>query len=143
MAIDVPDRTQQISIQLETLERILEQEFIALKQQDMDAFDKLQPRKTAIMEMLGAEEVIESIKASQSLDDSEASPKNDISSIKILTDRCHELHRRNEILISRKLEGVKGALASLREGSATDELEVYTKAGDLTRSKVGTPIKKT
>ena len=49
MAIDVPDQTEQISMQLETLEKILEQEFVALKQQDMDAFDRLQPRKTAIM----------------------------------------------------------------------------------------------
>ena len=62
MAIDVPEQAQQISVQLETLEKILEQEFVALKEQDMDAFDRLQPRKTAIMEMLSAEEVMESIK---------------------------------------------------------------------------------
>ena len=67
----------------------------------------------------------------------------EISSIKILIDRCHELHRRNEILINRKLEAVKGALASLREGSATDDVEVYTKAGGLAKPKYNTPIKKT
>ena len=142
MAKDTPDQSKQISIQLETLEKILEQEFSVLKQQDMDAFDRLQPRKIAIMEALGADGVIESITASDTSEKSQSS-REEISSIKILIDRCHELHRRNEILINRKLEAVKGALASLREGSATDDVEVYTKAGGLAKPKYNTPIKKT
>ena len=142
MAKDAPDQSTQISIQLETLEKILEQEFSALKQQDMDSFDRLQPRKIAIMEALGADGVIESITASDTSKRSQTS-KEEVSSIKILIDRCHELHRRNEILINRKLEAVKGALASLREGSATDDVEVYTKAGGLAKPKYNTPIKKT
>ena len=142
MAKDAPDQSTQISIQLETLEKILEQEFSALKQQDMDSFDRLQPRKIAIMEALGADGVIESITASDTSEKSQSS-QEEISSIKILIDRCHELHRRNEILINRKLEAVKGALASLREGSATDDVEVYTKAGGLAKPKYNTPIKKT
>ena len=141
MAKDAPDQSTQISIQLETLEKILEQEFSALKQQDMDSFDRLQPRKIAIMEALGADGVIESITASNTSERSQTS--QEVSSIKILIDRCHELHRRNEILINRKLEAVKGALASLREGSATDDVEVYTKAGGLAKPKYNTPIKKT
>tara|TARA_X000001036_G_scaffold405657_1_gene413788 strand:+ start:326 stop:757 length:432 start_codon:yes stop_codon:yes gene_type:complete len=143
MTKDTPDQSQQISIQLEALEKILEQEFSALKNQDMDAFDKLQPRKTTIMEMLGADGVIESINASKASEESNKTSEDQISSIKILIDRCHELHRRNEILINRKLEAVKGALASLREGAATDEVEVYTKAGGLAKPKYGAPIKKT
>ncbi len=142
MAKDAPDQSTQISIQLETLEKILEQEFSALKQQDMDSFDRLQPRKIAIMEALGADGVIESITASDASEGPQTS-QEEVSSIKILIDRCHELHRRNEILINRKLEAVKGALASLREGSATDDVEVYTKAGGLAKVKYNTPIKKT
>ena len=142
MAKDAPDQSTQISIQLETLEKILEQEFSALKQQDMDSFDRLQPRKIAIMEALGADGVIESITASDTSEGPQTS-QEEVSSIKILIDRCHELHRRNEILINRKLEAVKGALASLREGSATDDVEVYTKAGGLAKPKYSTPIKKT
>ena len=142
MTKDAPDQSKQVSIQLETLERILEQEFSALKEQDMDSFDRLQPRKIAIMEMLGADGVIESINESNTSGKSK-SHQEEISSIKILIDRCHELHRRNEILINRKLEAVKGALASLREGSATDDVEVYTKAGGLAKPKYNTPIKKT
>ena len=142
MAKDALDQSTQISIQLETLEKILEQEFSALKQQDMDSFDRLQPRKIAIMEALGADGVIESITASDTSEGPQTS-QEEVSSIKILIDRCHELHRRNEILINRKLEAVKGALASLREGSATDDVEVYTKAGGLAKPKYNTPIKKT
>ena len=142
MAKDAPDQSTQMSIQLETLEKILEQEFSALKQQDMDSFDRLQPRKIAIMEALGADGVIESITASDASEGPQTS-QEEVSSIKILIDRCHELHRRNEILINRKLEAVKGALASLREGSATDDVEVYTKAGGLAKPKYNTPIKKT
>ena len=142
MAKDAPDQSTQISFQLETLEKILEQEFSALKQQDMDSFDRLQPRKIAIMEALGADGVIESITASDASEGPQTS-QEEVSSIKILIDRCHELHRRNEILINRKLEAVKGALSSLREGSATDDVEVYTKAGGLAKPKYNTPIKKT
>ena len=142
MAKDAPDQSTQINIQLETLEKILEQEFSALKQQDMDSFDRLQPRKIAIMEALGADGVIESITASDTSEGPQTS-QEEVSSIKIMIDRCHELHRRNEILINRKLEAVKGALASLREGSATDDVEVYTKAGGLAKPKYNTPIKKT
>ena len=142
MAKDAPDQSTQISFQLETLEKILEQEFSALKQQDMDSFDRLQPRKIAIMEALGADGVIESITASDTSEGPQTS-QEEVSSIKIMIDRCHELHRRNEILINRKLEAVKGALASLREGSATDDVEVYTKAGGLAKPKYNTPIKKT
>ena len=143
MTTDAPDQSQQISLQLEILEKILEQEFVALKQQDMDAFDRLQSRKTTIMEMLGAEGIIESINESETAEKSQKPSREGISSIKILVNRCHELHRRNEILINRKLEAVKGALASLREGAATDEVEVYTKAGGLAKPKYGAPIKKT
>ena len=142
MAKDAPYQPKQISIQLETLEKILEQEFSALKQQDMDSFDRLQPRKIAIMEVLGTDGLIESINPSNTSEKSQ-SHQEEVSSIKILIDRCHELHRRNEILINRKLEAVKGALASLREGSATDDVEVYTKAGGLAKPKYNTPIKKT
>ena len=142
MAKDAPDQSTQISIQLETLEKILEQEFSVLKQQDMDSFDRLQPRKIAIMEALGADGVIESITASDTSEGPQTS-QEEVSSIKIMIDRCHELHRRNEILINRKLEAVKGALASLREGSATDDVEVYTKTGGLAKPKYNTPIKKT
>ena len=142
MAKDTPDQSMQIRMQLETLEKILEQEFLALKQQDMDSFDRLQPRKIAIMGALGADGVIESITASDTSEKSQ-SHQEEVSSIKILIDRCHELHRRNEILINRKLEAVKGALASLREGSATDDVEVYTKTGGLAKPKYNTPIKKT
>ena len=142
MAKDAPDQSTQISIQLETLEKILEQEFSVLKQQDMDSFDRLQPRKIAIMEALGADGVIESITASDTSEGPQTS-QEEVSSIKIMIDRCHELHRRNEILINRKLQAVKGALASLREGSATDDVEVYTKAGGLAKPRYNTPIKKT
>ena len=142
MAKDAPDQSKQISIQLETLEKILEQEFSALKQQDMDSFDRLQPRKIAIMEVLGTDGLIESINASDTSEKSQ-SHQEEVSSIKVLIDRCHELHRRNEILINRKLEPVKGALASLREGSPTDDVEVYTKAGGIAKPRYNTPIKKT
>ncbi len=143
MAIDSQGSAQQIIVQLETLERILEQEFIALKDQDMDSFDRLQPRKIAVMEMLSAEGLIESVTKPKAEDNPDDKLDESFSSIKLKIDHCHELHRRNEILINRKLEAVKGALASLREGSAVDDIEVYTKSGGLAKSRVGKPIKKT
>ena len=140
MAKDAPDQSTQISIQLETLEKILEQEFSALKQQDMDSFDRLQPRKIAIMEALGADGVIESITASDTSEGPQTS-QGEVSSIKILIDRCHELHRRNEILINSKIESIRSALRTLQSPDPLNSVEVYDKLGKLTgandRNKVG------
>ena len=144
MALDNPSQSEKINTQLEALESILEQEFRALKNQDMDEFDRLQARKIKLIELLGSETVVETIKSrgsgSTTIKDNET---ESLASIKLRIERCHELHRRNEILINRKLEAVKGALSSLREGNHTDEVEVYTKAGGFQKSNAARPIKKT
>jgi flagellar biosynthesis/type III secretory pathway chaperone len=46
---------------------------------------------------------------------------------------CRDMHRRNEILIMRKLDAIRGALESLNVNEATSSVEVYDRLGQIKR----------
>ena len=46
---------------------------------------------------------------------------------------CRDLHRRNEVLIERKLEAIRGTLQSLRIQENTSPIEVYDRLGQINR----------
>jgi hypothetical protein len=46
---------------------------------------------------------------------------------------CRDMHRRNEILIMRKLDAIRGALESLNVNEATSPVEVYDRLGQIKR----------
>ena len=46
---------------------------------------------------------------------------------------CRDLHRRNQVLIERKLDAIRGTLQSLRLPDATSSLEVYDRLGHIAR----------
>jgi flagellar biosynthesis/type III secretory pathway chaperone len=48
---------------------------------------------------------------------------------------CRNLHRRNEILILRKLDAIRGALKSLQIMDPSSSVEVYDRLGKLNRIK--------
>jgi len=48
---------------------------------------------------------------------------------------CRNLHRRNEILIMRKLDAIRGALKSLQIMDPSSSVEVYDRLGKLNRIK--------
>ena len=87
-----------------TLKLILNEEFDALKAQDLSAFEALQSRKADVLALLTDEEVIAQLgnySGHSSTPDSQSAGWNQV--ITILED-CKELHLRNQILIDRKLE---------------------------------------
>ena len=47
------------------------------------------------------------------------------------------MHRRNEILISRKLDAIRGTLQTLNGGESTASVEVYDRLGRMARSRAG------
>jgi flagellar biosynthesis/type III secretory pathway chaperone len=111
------------------LQQLLQQEFDALRAQNIDVFEALQPEKTQIFDSLirltgvGTE--------SNRLDD----PQWD--TFKNLITDCRDMHRRNEILISRKLDAIRGTLQTLNGGEATASVEVYDRLGRMARSRGG------
>lgn len=113
---------------VDTLEFVLEQEFEALKIQDLDHLDRLLNAKTDLLQEIGQMTGVKSPQDADELDDSWQNFRS-----KMLY--CRNLHRRNEILILRKLDAIRGALKSLQITDPSSSVEVYDRLGKLNRIK--------
>lgn len=113
-------RAQQFAGQLA---HILELEFQALRKQELDHFEQLQPVKA---ELLGS---VSSL--APATDILQEDP--DWQEFRGTMLGCRDLHRRNQVLIERQLEAIRGALQSLRIQDATSSLEVYDRLGHIAR----------
>ncbi len=111
------------------LKDLLEQEFEALRAQDLDAFEAMQPRKVDIFDTLHA---LTRVGTPQSLLDDA-----DWDGFKQIIMDCRELHRRNEVLISRKLDAIRGTLNTLLGVDQTASVEVYDRLGRMSRGRRG------
>ena len=109
------------------LRQLLELEFEALKTQDLSEIESIQEKKVPILEYLGSD----SIKASLT----ETSGATDWESFKLIISECKNAHRRNEILVNRRIESIKGALNTVTGQNKDDELEMYDKLGKLAQKK--------
>ena len=105
------------------LEEILEMEFESLQKQDLERFEQLQGRKTDLLaELAGlcpASDVLQSDPEWQGL--------------LLAMTQCRDMHRRNAMLIERKLEAIRGTLQSLQASVATSSVEVYDRLGRVSR----------
>ena len=105
------------------LEDILGMEFEALQKQDLERFEQLQERKTDLLaELTGlcpATQILQSDPDWQGL-------------LGTMT-RCRDMHRRNAMLIERKLEAIRGTLQSLQASVSTSTVEVYDRLGQVAR----------
>jgi flagellar biosynthesis/type III secretory pathway chaperone len=111
----------------EQLKHMLVLEFEALKEQDLDRFEHLQLAKTDLLSDMA--------RLCPDSDALEANPAwQDLR--EILLD-CRDMHRRNALLIERKLDGIRGALRSLSVGHASSPVEVYDRLGKMSRFSKG------
>lgn len=109
------------------LHNLLELEFEALKLQKLSEIESIQEKKIPLLEYLNAD----SIKANVQETDGEA----DWESFKSIISECKSAHRRNEILVNRRIESIKNALNTLTGENRGDELEMYDKLGKLAQKK--------
>jgi len=112
-----------------SLHQLLENEFEALRVQDLDTFESLQDTKLAIFQTLATLTGIDT-------DDNKLDTP-DWDSFKNLIKECRDLHRRNEVLISRKLDAIRGTLHTLRGSDPTASVEVYDRLGRMSRGRGG------
>ena len=109
------------------LDSLLTEEFEALKNQKLDVFEALQTEKIDILESLAklnlSEEKMEKETLERLINDQ---TWNEITSI---LERCKRSHQRNELLISKQLDSIRGALSALQNHDPTATLELYTKLG--------------
>ena len=109
------------------LVQLLALEFEALKSQDLDRFESLQPGKNDLLAQLSA--------LCPSAEDLQNLPEWDPLREKLI--ECRDLHRRNAVLIERKLDTIRGALHSLRVGDSGSPVEVYDRLGQVARFSRG------
>jgi len=105
------------------LHGLLETEFEALKAGTLDPLDALQGRKMALLEQLAQ-------LAPGHLPDGEDLP----AAWRPFAEKaraCRLLHQRNETLVTRKLDAVRGALSSLQVATEGLIEETYDRSGRL------------
>lgn len=109
------------------LSKLLLLEFEALKVQDLDRFESLQPGKNDLLAGLA--------KLCPSAEDLQNLPEH--KELRELLIESRDLHRRNAVLIERKLDTIRGTLHSLNTGENGSPVEVYDRLGQVARFSKG------
>lgn len=121
---DLHQRAQALVLQLS---QMLELEFNALKIQNLDEFERLQPVKNDLLsqltQMAPSKEILEE-------DPQWGTWLEGIAA-------CRDMHRRNAVLMERKLESIRGALDSLRLPGTGSGVEIYDRLGHVSRFSRG------
>jgi len=120
----VSERALSVSDQLVQL---LALEFEALKSQDLDRFESLQAGKNDLLAEMS--QLCPSAEDLQNLPEWEPLRERLIE--------CRDMHRRNAMLIERKLDAIRGTLHSLRTGDSGSPVEVYDRLGQVARFSRG------
>ena len=125
-SIEEPHAVSYSDVQLDRLVDLLDEEFNALKEQDLDAFEELLNEKNHILA-----ELTQLTGIRQPEDADRLGPEWTPFRTRMVT--CRDMHRRNEILILRKLDAIRGALESLNVNDPTSPVEVYDRLGQIKR----------
>jgi flagellar biosynthesis/type III secretory pathway chaperone len=105
------------------LQALLEAEFEELKVSRLDALEEHQSRKTDLLEQL-AQVVPPSLGSASDVPPGWAAFAERMQ-------LCKDLHRRNEILVQRRLEAVRGAISALQISGEGLIEETYDRSGRL------------
>jgi flagellar biosynthesis/type III secretory pathway chaperone len=130
MSQALPDAVVQAQALAFSLEQMLEQEFEHLKAQNLDAFDAGQASKNVLLQELTQLAGITSPDSADALGPEWDDFKDQMA-------HCRDLHRRNEVLISRKIDAIRGALQSLQVGDPSSSVEIYDRLGKVSRIRKG------
>jgi flagellar biosynthesis/type III secretory pathway chaperone len=105
------------------LAHILELEFQALRDQALDQFEQLQLVKNQLLSEISA--------LAPGAEDLQTLPEwQDFREMMVI---CRDFHRRNALLMNRKLDAIRGTLDSLRMNDTASPVEVYDRLGLISR----------
>jgi flagellar biosynthesis/type III secretory pathway chaperone len=114
---------QSLMLLAQQLENTLQAEFEALQKNELDRFEALQPAKADLLAELS--------RLCPPAEQLQTDPQ--WASLHELLSRSRDGHRRNGLLITRKLEAIRGALASLETEQPGSSVEVYDRLGQMAR----------
>jgi len=130
MSQALPDAVVQAQALAFSLEQMLEQEFEHLKAQNLDAFDAGQSEKNVLLQELTQLAGITGPDSADALGAEWDDFKDQMA-------HCRDLHRRNEVLITRKIDAIRGALQSLQVEDPSSSVEIYDRLGKVSRNRRG------
>lgn len=110
---------------------LLDEEFEALKTQDLEHFERLQPNKVDLLKKISQVPPPKAENTSQS----QAGLSAEWEGFQQLVRECRDRHQRNAILIQRKLDAIRSALRTLQGADSTSSVEVYDRLGRLAANK--------
>ena len=120
----IPD-IRSLSILIESLKTLLDEEFVLLGSKDLDTVESIQERKISLMEELGN---LWSSYLEASTGANENLPvKNDFQSK--LVD-CRDKHIRNDLLLKKQLEITKNLIQVITNRS-NDQANIYNRLGRI------------
>lgn len=122
------------------LKALLNNEFRSLKEQDLQSFEELQQQKIEILDFLGSEELLERVKTYSESRDALTENLMLWEQVLSLMKDCKELHMRNEVLINRKLETIRGALLTIQTPDPLSSVEVYDRLGKIKANTRKNPV---
>ena len=126
------DNVTQAEARAQRLARLLADEFDALKAQNIDAFEALQPGKAALLAELST---LTGVTDKGVTPDDHPLQDAAWDSFKQQMATCRDAHHRNEILISRQLDAIRGTIAALQGATGQATVEVYDRLGKLSRAR--------
>ena len=110
------------------LEEVLVAEFDALRDQRLEAFERMQPEKEAAL--AGLAQLLDEIRRSAgSLEAAAAALPSDWEVFRTLMEQCREAHRRNDILVRSQLATIQSTLEILGQGQASAPVALYDRMG--------------
>ena len=124
--LDETDTLQQADTLVTQLADLLEREFEALKVQNLDQFEILLSGKNQLLADLTRLTGVTQLADADKL----GAHWNNFRTRMLA---CRDMHRRNEILIMRKLDAIRGALESLNVNQSASPVEVYDRLGQIKR----------
>lgn len=119
---------------------LLDEEFEALKAQDLNTFEALQPEKAAILQVLSNTQIpaflssgtptpVDPAASAATANPIDTAGRAEWETFQQLIVECRDRHRRNSILIQRKLDAIRAALKTLQGADPTSSVEIYDRLG--------------
>ncbi len=114
-----------------SLKLLLDTEFEALKFQDLTTFEALQAEKIDVLRFLARDDLTAHLKSPIDIPPTAAARIAEWDQVITIVAECKGLHRRNQILIDRKLESIRGALRTLQSPDHFNDVEIYDRLGKI------------
>ena len=125
---NVTDRHAGAMALVRRLRALLDDEFEALKAQDLEWFERMQPLKLELLQSLGSAVPPDSMATAGDAAQVALQMRQWDDFVAVMNE-CREAHRRNDVLIRSKLEAIRGTLRMLQSADESSSVDIYDRLG--------------